>query len=110
MAKRSVARSRRQSSFQSPALAIAREVPGVRTGPLPDFIEPALATLAPKPPSGAKWVHEIKFDGYRAQLHKRDHASKMFTRQGYNWGSFPQHRCRFSPDRRGFILSGAMSH
>jgi ATP-dependent DNA ligase len=29
------------------------------------FIIPAQPVLASKPPSGAKWVHEIKHDGYR---------------------------------------------
>jgi bifunctional non-homologous end joining protein LigD len=36
--------------------------------PIPDFIEPALATSIDKVPSGERWVHEIKFDGYRVQL------------------------------------------
>jgi hypothetical protein len=31
----------------------------------PGFIEPALATSISKVPSGERWVHEIKFDGYR---------------------------------------------
>jgi ATP-dependent DNA ligase len=31
--------------------------------PFPGFIEPALATLIEKVPSGARWIHEIKFDG-----------------------------------------------
>uniref|UniRef100_UPI0025FCD524 DNA polymerase ligase N-terminal domain-containing protein n=1 Tax=uncultured Paracoccus sp. TaxID=189685 RepID=UPI0025FCD524 len=30
--------------------------------PMPDFIEPALATLKPAPPAGARWLHEVKFD------------------------------------------------
>jgi bifunctional non-homologous end joining protein LigD len=30
-------------------------------------------------------VHEIKFDGYRAQLHKRNSGTKMFTRRGHDW-------------------------
>jgi len=29
------------------------------------FVIPARPVLAPKPPSGADWVHEIKHDGYR---------------------------------------------
>ena len=33
--------------------------------PLPGFIEPALATSIEKLPSGERWLHEIKFDGYR---------------------------------------------
>jgi bifunctional non-homologous end joining protein LigD len=30
----------------------------------PGFMEPALATAVEKVPSGQRWVHEIKFDGY----------------------------------------------
>lgn len=82
MARRPSAHSRRQYVLQSPALEIARGLPGVRGSPFPKFIEPALATLEPRPPRGARWVHEIKFDGYRAQLHKRDVGTKMYTRRG----------------------------
>ena len=35
----------------------------------PGFIEPALATSINKIPGGSRWIHEIKFDGYRVQLH-----------------------------------------
>lgn len=48
----------------------------------PGFIEPALATSIEKVPSGERWVHEIKFDGYRVQVHLRDSAVKVFTRRG----------------------------
>ena len=48
----------------------------------PGFIEPALATSIEKVPSGARWVHEIKFDGYRVQVHLRDAVVKVFTRRG----------------------------
>src|SRR3954454_21400441 len=85
MARRPSAHSRRQYVLQSQALPIARYLRGVRGAPLPNFIEPALATLRPKPPKGERWVHEIKFDGYRAQLHKRDFGTKMYTRRGYDW-------------------------
>ena len=34
------------------------------------FIEPCLPTLAKEPPAGPAWVHEVKFDDYRLQLHK----------------------------------------
>ena len=37
--------------------------------PYPGFIEPALAKSIEKVPKGARWIHEIKFDGYRVQLH-----------------------------------------
>ncbi len=53
--------------------------------PFPDFIEPALATSIDKVPSGQRWIHEIKFDGYRVQLHIVNEAAKVFTRNGHDW-------------------------
>jgi bifunctional non-homologous end joining protein LigD len=51
----------------------------------PGFIEPALSTSITKVPSGDRWIHEIKFDGYRVQVHLRDAAVKVFTRRGNDW-------------------------
>ena len=53
--------------------------------PLPGFIEPALATVVEKVPSGRRWVHEIKFDGYRVQTHIANNEVKIFTRRGHDW-------------------------
>jgi bifunctional non-homologous end joining protein LigD len=53
--------------------------------PFPDFIEPALATSIDKVPGGDRWLHEIKFDGYRVQLHISSGAVKVFTRRGNDW-------------------------
>jgi bifunctional non-homologous end joining protein LigD len=53
--------------------------------PFPGFIEPALATTIEKVPSGARWIHEIKFDGYRVQVHLANEAVKVFTRRGNDW-------------------------
>jgi bifunctional non-homologous end joining protein LigD len=50
--------------------------------PFPGFIEPALATSIDRVPSGQRWLHEIKFDGYRARVNLRDAAVKVFTRRG----------------------------
>jgi bifunctional non-homologous end joining protein LigD len=57
---------------------------GIRA-PFPGFIEPALATSIVRVQSGARWVHEIKFDGYRVQVHLLDAAAKVFTRRGNDW-------------------------
>src|ERR1700682_6413745 len=38
----------------------------------PGFIVPALATSIGKVPNGERWVHEIKFDGYRVQVGATD--------------------------------------
>jgi bifunctional non-homologous end joining protein LigD len=53
--------------------------------PFPGFIEPALATSIEKVPSGERWIHEIKFDGYRVQVHLANEAAKIFTRRGHDW-------------------------
>jgi bifunctional non-homologous end joining protein LigD len=53
--------------------------------PFPGFIEPALATSIEKVPSGGRWIHEIKFDGYRVQVHLANEAVKIFTRRGNDW-------------------------
>jgi bifunctional non-homologous end joining protein LigD len=45
--------------------------------PFPGFIEPALATKIGKVPAGERWIHEIKFDGYRVQLHIANDAAKF---------------------------------
>src|SRR5882757_6415359 len=53
--------------------------------PFPGFMEPALATSIEKVPRGARWVHEIKFDGYRVQLQIANDDIKVFTRRGNDW-------------------------
>lgn len=52
---------------------------------LPKFIEPQLCRLVDQPPSGANWVHEVKFDGYRMQLRVEGGKAKLFTRKGLDW-------------------------
>ena len=58
---------------------------GARKAHLPTFIEPALATLVAKPPSGARWLHEIKFDGYRLEVRIEAGRIKLLTRSGLDW-------------------------
>jgi bifunctional non-homologous end joining protein LigD len=54
--------------------------------PYPGFIEPELPTSVDKVPSGERWLHEIKFDGYRVQLHiLNEDEPKVFTRRGNDW-------------------------
>ena len=68
-------------------MAFQRKKPaaiGVKA-PFPGFVEPALATSIEKVPSGDRWIHEIKFDGYRVQLHIHNEAIKVFTRRGNDW-------------------------
>ena len=44
-----------------------------------------MATLRSRPPSGANWLHEIKFDGYRLQARIRPRQVKLLTRSGLDW-------------------------
>jgi bifunctional non-homologous end joining protein LigD len=53
--------------------------------PYPGFTVPELTTSIDKVPSGERWIHEIKFDGYRVQVHPRDAAAKIYTRRGNDW-------------------------
>lgn len=53
--------------------------------PYPGFVPPALATSIDKVPSGDRWFHEIKFDGYRSQLHVINSDTKVYTRNGVDW-------------------------
>jgi bifunctional non-homologous end joining protein LigD len=52
---------------------------------MPGFIKPQLATLKSKAPQGEQWLHEIKFDGYRIQVHINPGKKKVFTRNGLDW-------------------------
>ncbi len=46
------------------------------------FIQPALPTLVDNPPRGAKWIHEIKHDGYRLIARKERDAMRLWSRYG----------------------------
>jgi ATP-dependent DNA ligase len=64
----------------------AQDVPtGAKRAPLPAFIDPSLALLAEKPPSGPQWVHEIKFDGYRIQARIEGDDIRLLTRKALDW-------------------------
>ena len=52
---------------------------------LPEFVPPCLAKLQAKPPTGERWLHEIKFDGYRLQGRVEDGKVRLLTRSGLDW-------------------------
>ena len=58
---------------------------GARAGLLPGFLEPSLASPCEKPPSGPKWIHEIKYDGYRMQARIDGRAIRLLTRKKLDW-------------------------
>ncbi|MGN6497655.1 MAG: DNA ligase D [Tsuneonella sp.] len=51
----------------------------------PKFREPQLATLVDDVPTGNRWMHEIKFDGYRALIAAAGADVKVYTRSGKDW-------------------------
>ena len=53
--------------------------------PLPGFRDPQLATLVDEVPAGNGWMHEIKFDGYRALVACKGGTVKVYTRSGKDW-------------------------
>jgi bifunctional non-homologous end joining protein LigD len=67
------------------ALPDPSRLKGAKKGILPVFVEPSLALAADKPPSGARWVHEIKHNGYRTQARIDGGKVKLLTRKGLDW-------------------------
>ena len=51
----------------------------------PAFAEPQLCTLVDSVPAGTGWLHEIKYDGYRALVAIGDGLATVFTRSGLDW-------------------------
>jgi bifunctional non-homologous end joining protein LigD len=85
--KRSAAKPKAKN--QATAVARKRSAPTPRAGGrharLPEFVPPTLATLHEGAPSGAAWLHEIKFDGYRIQA-RLDHGKvRLLTRNRQDW-------------------------
>lgn len=58
---------------------------GAKKAAMPAFVEPELAKLKAKPPSGEGWIHEIKFDGYRLQVRLENGRATLLTRSGLDW-------------------------
>ena len=57
----------------------------VRSAALPRFVKPQLATLVDAVPTGNDWLHEIKYDGYRALIAASGEKVRLYTRNGLDW-------------------------
>lgn len=75
-------------------VALKRTVtPTVRSKPLAlyyprEWIRPCLASeMFGQVPTGSRWVREIKFDGYRTQIHLRGDDAVLYSRNGHDWTS-----------------------
>ena len=62
----------------------------------PKFRPPQLATLVDAVPAGNGWMHEIKFDGYRALVAAAGEKVVVYTRSGKDWSD------KFAPLIRHF--------
>lgn len=69
----------------APGLPEPGKLKGAIKAALPDFVPPALASLAAKAPGGARWIHEIKYDGYRLEARIEKGKVKLLTRSGLDW-------------------------
>lgn len=49
---------------------------------MPTFIPPSEPVESQTPPIGRGWIHEVKFDGFRLQLHKEAERNFIFSKNG----------------------------
>src|SRR5258706_9945261 len=68
-------------------------MPGARRGPMPERIQPMLATLVDRAFNDDEWLFEIKWDGYRAiAFLDRDRARLVSRNQNDLTPQFPELR------------------
>ncbi|MFW5878948.1 MAG: DNA polymerase ligase N-terminal domain-containing protein [Myxococcota bacterium] len=65
--------------FEAPKLKKAKKAP------IPHSLLPELATLTEEAPEGEEWVHEIKYDGYRALIRIDGGEVRALSRRGLDW-------------------------
>lgn len=68
-----------------PSTASRRSPSPSQGGTPPAFTEPQLCTLVDAVPTGAGWLHEVKYDGYRALVAIGGGKAKVYTRSGLDW-------------------------
>ncbi|WP_230782154.1 DNA ligase D [Sphingomonas sp. Leaf37] len=76
--------ARKPARKPAPAAKPRKGRSGANT-PLPTFREPQLCTLVDSVPAGTGWLHEVKYDGYRALVAIGDGKAKVHTRSGLDW-------------------------
>ena len=89
--------SRRASASKAAGTSAAKKAGVKRSAkpkkslPAPPFQSPQLATLVDTVPTGSGWLHEVKYDGYRALVAFGEGEAKAYTRTGLDWSD------RFGP-------------
>ncbi|RYD63750.1 MAG: ATP-dependent DNA ligase, partial [Sphingomonadales bacterium] len=78
---------RRPGPPSSSAKGKSASGPGLRRGDAkpPAFRPPQLATLVESVPAGNGWLHEMKYDGYRALVAIGKGGPHVYTRSGLDW-------------------------
>jgi ATP-dependent DNA ligase len=46
------------------------------------FIKPCMPASRSRPPEGEAWLHEVKLDGWRGQLHKSGSLVRLYSKRG----------------------------
>ena len=71
--------------------AVPKDKSKPKAGKPPKFEALQLATLVDHVPDGGDWLHETKYDGYRAVISVGGGQAKLFTRSGLDWSDkFPK--------------------
>jgi bifunctional non-homologous end joining protein LigD len=86
-------RGLRSKQAASPSYSDGRRLRSLPREDFPGFIPPQLALTAAQPPETDAWLHELKLDGYRIQIHVRETKSRgqrvrsaaLLTRNGSDW-------------------------
>ncbi len=80
--KRAAAKKRKAAKPDEDEESDPSLVPGAREAAMPDSITPMSAVLASRPPSGDRWLYEVKWDGIRAICFVRNGEVKIQSRRG----------------------------
>ncbi len=76
---------RKSSDFSKKKVKIENKINNKEKSHFPAFIKPQLATLNSTVPKGKEWVHEVKFDGYRAISRIENVEVHILTRSQKDW-------------------------
>jgi bifunctional non-homologous end joining protein LigD len=69
----------------SPAAPAKRKTARGAALPLPPFQPVQLALLVDSVPAGNRWIHEMKYDGYRTLIAVGGGEGRAYTRSGLDW-------------------------
>ena len=69
----------------SPPASVGSPRPANKSGRLPPFQPVQLATLVDHVPTGDRWLHELKYDGYRTLISIGGNEGRAYTRSGLDW-------------------------